>query len=162
MSVSQKDAVFSAVNTVLDKSGHSVNEMTREERSEIVGIITSGLISGSVSFSDNARSKYDTPEKIREYAGGLVTNWLRKDTRLNGGEKYTPKNPGSRAGSGDEVLKNLKVLRMTTTDAEKISAIDEAIAARSAELATAKASSKRSSINLSVLPQELLSQLNLS
>jgi len=79
------------------------------------------------------------PEPGPEDPCGLLNVlYLRKDKRLNGGEKYEIKNPGSRAGSGDDMLKALKALRSTLTDDDAIASIDEAIDNRIAELSVVK------------------------
>ena len=80
---------------------------------------------------------------------GLVNNWLRKDGRLNGGVKYTAKNPGSRSGSGDEAIRAMKTLLSVTTDASAKLEIQAAIEARQAEL------KPKVEVNVAALPESL-------
>lgn len=148
----QKESVFSATVSVLGDFG-SEAKPTSEQRKQIIELVAKDLFEGRADFSDESKAKYDTFEKVRGYTGGMVSNWLRKDTRLNGGEKHTIKNPGSRAGQGDEVLKNLKALKTQLSDATHIAAVDEKIAEREAELAQAKA--KTVTIDVSKIPEEL-------
>ena len=70
---------------------------------------------------------------------------------MNGGVQYTAKNPGSRAGSGDQALRALRALFSTlTTDEDKVE-VQGYIDARIAELNVAKAPT----IDFSVLPADL-------
>lgn len=149
----QNDAVFQAVCSVFDvKSFDSAVELNKEQRESVVAIVTAGILDGTVDFSAEARLKHDTEQKVKSYTGGMVSNHLRKDKRLNGNTTYEIKNPGSRAGSGDNVLKALKALRSTLADAEQLASIDEAISNRAAELQASK--QKAVSIDINALPEE--------
>lgn len=150
----QNDAVFQAVCTVLETDEfNGVVELSKEERDTVISMVTEGILSGKVDFSAEARSKYDTPQRVKMYTTGMVSNHLRKDKRLNGGSKYEIKNPGSRAGSTDDQLKALKALRSTISDSEQLSQIDEAIATRQAEIAASK--QKAVAINVEAIPEHL-------
>lgn len=149
----QNDAVFSAVCSVLGRDDfNGAVELSKTERDEVVNIVTTGIMSGKVDFSDEARGKYDTEKKIKSYVVGMVSNHLRKDKRMNGGVKYETKNPGSRAGSGDDTLKALKALRSTLTDATEIEQVEAAIAARTEEIRASK--QKAVEINVNALPEQ--------
>ena len=148
----QNDAVFQAVCGVLNTTGFdgAVN-LSKDQRESVISMVSEGIIAGTVDFSAEAKAKHDTPAKVKMYTTGMVSNHLRKDKRLNGGEKYEIKNPGSRAGSGDPALKALKALRTTITDEEQIKLIDEAIEARTAELTV----TKKVTIDPEALPEHL-------
>ena len=147
----QNDAVFGACVIVLGQDSFSTAvELTKEQRIQVVAMVTDGIMSGKVDFSAEARAKHDTEAKVKGYVGGMVSNHLRKDKRLNGGEKYEAKAPGSRAGSGDEQLKALKALRASLTEASDIASVDTAIEARLSEI-TVK---KTVAINIDALPEE--------
>lgn len=152
---SQKASVYVAVISVLGlESNHTgLVEPTKEQRSDIISLVTDSIMSDETEFSAEAKAKYDSRDKVKGYVNGMVSNWLRKDTRLNGGDKYITKNPGSRAGSGDEVLKNLKALRSTLSEPEHLAAVDEEIANRTAELAATK--TKTVTIDESKIPEAL-------
>ena len=152
MSMSQKESVFTAVVSVIGEVDGVVN-LNKDQRKQVIDCVTDSIQANETDFSTEARAKYTTRELIKGYVNGMVSNWLRKDTRLNGGEKYVTKNPGSRAGSGDEVLKNLKALKATLSDAAHISAVDEEIEKRTTELAQAKA--KTVVIDINKIPEEL-------
>jgi len=150
----QNDAVFQAVCKVLGQdSFDDVVELSKEQRESVVSIVTGGISAGTVDFSTEAKAKYDTDAKIKSYTTGMVSNHLRKDKRLNGGEKYITKNPGSRAGSGDAELKALKALRSTLSDEEQVSLIDEAIEARASLIQASKV--KQVKVNSEALPEHL-------
>jgi len=117
-----------------------------------VAIVTEGILSGNVDFSTEASTKHDTEAKVRSYTSGMVNNHLRKDKRLNGGEKYEAANPGSRTGVSDPGLRALKTLRSTLTSEEDITSVDEAIAERIEQLQAAKA--KPAKIDINALPEE--------
>lgn len=159
--LSQKEAVFNAItgffadNGIDFEPGQKV-ELTKEQRASITEIVTSGIEEGEVAFSDSARAKYNTADKIKSYVSSMVGNWLTKDTRLNGGDKYTPKEPGSRRGQGDAELKELKKLFKKvslTGNEEHIAAVQDAIDARMAVLTTAK--TKDVEIDASLIPDSL-------
>lgn len=154
----QKEGVFSAIVELFGFSGGKFVP-TKDQRKELIECVTEGIMSGFIEFSEEAKAKYVTKDDVRGYVNGMVSNWLRKDVRLNGGEKYVTKNPGSRAGQGDEVLKNLKALRTTLTEADHIAAVDLEIEARTAELAKSKA--KTVTIDMDKIPAELRAQLGL-
>ena len=153
----QREAVYQAVMSVCDFEGKC--EPTKEERAQIINIVTQGIMSGDVDFSEAAHAKYSTEPEVKKYTSGLVSNWLRKDKRLNGGVQYVPANPGSRTGSQDPEIKNLKLLiksgRLNEEQTEKVQArIDEKVA----EL---RASKVEQAIDLDAIPAELREQLGL-
>jgi hypothetical protein len=134
MSMKQNDAVFMSVCSVLGaNSFDGAVKLTKEQNARVVEMVTEGLMNGEVAFSDEAKAKHNTRELVRKYTVGMVNNHLRKDKRLNGGIVYEAKNPGSRAGAGDEVLKNLKRL-YAVAPAEAKELIQAEIDARIAEL----------------------------
>jgi hypothetical protein len=154
----QNDAVFSAVqNTTGETSFSNAVSLSKDEFAQVVEQVTDGIESGEVDFSDEAKAKYDSRDKIRKYVVGMVKNHIRKDKRLNGGTKYEAKNPGSRAGSGDEQLKNLKALLSTLTSEEDKEAVQAEIDARKAQLQASKAKTTQKEINWDLIPEHLRS-----
>jgi hypothetical protein len=155
--MSQKAAVFAAVSDVLGTFS-GATELSTDQRKEVIASVMKGFEAGTVELSAEAAAKYDTPAKLKSYTQGLVSNWLRKDTRLNGGAKYEAKNPGSRAGTGDQTVKALRALRSTLTDNDQMAEVDAEITAR---LAAAKASkTKTTDINIEALPESLRHLIN--
>jgi hypothetical protein len=135
--MNQKEGVFNAVCSIFNQeSFDGPVELSKEQRANVIAIVTEGLSNGTIDMTDAAREKYSDESKMKGYTNGLVSNWLRKDKRLNGGVKHQIQNPGSRAGSGDKVIKELKKLRSTLTEEDQIAAVDAEIDKR---LATLKA-----------------------
>ncbi len=160
MSINQKEGVYNAVKSIKSFDDGDEVVLTKDEKANVAEIVSAGFESGDVDMSDKARAKYiGNPAALKSYVGGLVNNWMRKDTRLNGGDKYVAKNPGSRAGSGDSVIKNLKLLRSTMSDDDKIAEIDAAIDRRKEEIAAEKA--KDIEIDMSLISAELREKLGL-
>ena len=157
--MTQKDAVFSAVTSVLSEKGIQVAEgsdfsehLNKEYRSLVTNILVEGFKSGSIELD----KEYETDSQLRTYVSGLVSNWLRKDKRLNGNTKYVAKKPGSRIGSSDPQLKALRQLLTTKTEESEKEEIQKFIDSRVSELNLSKA--KRVDIDFNVLPTELRSK----
>jgi len=153
--ITQKEAVFNAVTSVLNENNVQVSDgtdintlMNKELRSQVNAILFEGFRNETIeldrSFDDSA---------LKGYVSGLQSNWLRKDKRLNGGTKYSAKNPGSRVGSSDPSLKAMRTLLSTlTTDADKAE-VQAAIDNRISEIQASKI--KTVSIDASMLPADL-------
>ena len=155
--MSQKEAVFSAVTSVFSENGVSFAEgsnagslLTKELRSQVNAILFQGFKSGSIQ----AERTYSDSE-LKAYVSGLQSNWIRKDKRLNGGSSYSPKNPGSRTGSSDPQLKNLRALLSTLSSESDKAEVQSHIDSRLAEISGSKAK-KTVSIDTSVLPESLV------
>jgi hypothetical protein len=155
----QKEAVFSAVTAVLSEAGVQVNEgsnfadhLTRELRAQVTAILVEGFNNGSISLDKTFESEAD----LRTYCSGVTSNWLRKDSRLNGGTKYQAKNPGSRVGSSDPQLKAMRLLLSTKSDPAERDEIQAFIDARVAQVKASRKPVK--SIDFSALPAELASK----
>ena len=150
----QREAVYDAVGSVQEFDDGDRVELTNDERAEVVAKIVGWIEDGSCDFSVDAQAKHNTTEKKTSYVRGLVSNWLRKDLRMNGGEKYTAKNPGSRAGQGDKQRKELrKLLSLHKEDADKAEQIQTFIDKRLAEIKEEK--KKDIEIDVEQLPEEL-------
>jgi hypothetical protein len=122
--------------------------MTRELRSQVNQVLFEGFRSGSVELD---REFNDSD--LKAYVSGLQSNWLRKDKRLNGGAKYSAKNPGSRIGSSDPSLKAMRALLTTLTTESYRAEVQAAIDTRVSEIQASKV--KKVTIDTSVLPAEL-------
>jgi len=159
MTMSQSASVVAATQEVLGESfkpGTPVLEyITKDQTKQVVDLVTQSILEHGTDFSPGARIKYDSPSKVRTYVVGMVNNWFRKSTELNGGTKYAPKNPGVRQGSSDPQLKELKLLRKALIERnaqpEAVAKVDEAIAQRLSEI---KPQSKIE-VDLSKIPEHL-------
>lgn len=133
MSITQGEAVFQAVSTVIGTiNGKEISgpvSLTDSEKSEVHELVFTMFKTGVTNHKGNPND-----EALKKYIPGLVNNWLRKDKRLNGGVEYVAKNPGSRTGSSDDRLKALKALLSTVEDETAKAEITEAIEKRKAEL----------------------------
>ena len=153
---SQKEAVFSAITGVLSEKGISFEDgtnvatlMTKELRGLVSAVLVEGFKSGSIDLD-----KQFDDDGLRTYASSLQSNWIRKDKRLNGGIAYVAKNPGSRAGSGDEQLTAMRQLLKTLPhgSADYVE-VQNFINNRVMELKTSKTKSVK--INVEALPETL-------
>ena len=138
--LSQKQAVTNAVLAVLPDyqlGGEVVLKdiMSKSNKQEITSIVTQGFIVGEVSLSNEAKAKYLHDESaLASYTSSMVDNWVRRNPDFNNGRAYAPKNPGSRAGQGDDQIKALRALKKQMDDPATIAEIDEAIQQRLAEI----------------------------
>ena len=153
MSTSQKDAVFTAIVTVLKANGVSFTEgetvakefLDKNMRAEVLNALVAKFDAGEIAIENSQ-------ENARSYFSGTVSNWLRKDPRLNGGAKHSIKNPGSRRGQQDAMIKNLRLLQKRyETGTTEYSAIQEKIDTRLGEI-KAKNQPK---VDVSVIPDDL-------
>lgn len=159
--LTQRESVFQAICEVLGFDGFdTVVMLSKDDKAKVNTIVTDAIMAKVVDFSDEARIKYSTADKVSGYVNGMITNWLKKDPRLNGGVKYVAKNPGSRAGQGDSTLKELKKLMTIVSDADQRVAIEAAIETRKSEIATEKA--KTVTLDLTKIPDDLKAKLGLS
>lgn len=160
--LTQKESVFQAICEVFGvvEFGNEAVTLTKAMKEKVNKIVTDAIMVREVDFSDEAYIKYPTADKVSGYVNGMITNWLKKDTRLNGDVKYQAKNPGSRAGQGDATLKELKKLQTIVTDKDQLAAITDAINHRKEEIAAEKAT--KVVLDLSKIPDELKAKLGLS
>ena len=164
MKLNQKEAVYSATMSVLSENsinleGNIADVMTKELRKDICAIVLEGFSKGEIELRDtnSNREKVTDPKLLTSYVSGLVNNWHRKDSRLNGGTKYVTKNPGSRVS--DPQLKALKALAKQFAGTDKAPKIQAEIDKRSAEIAASKV--KTVEVDMSQIPEELKAALDL-
>ena len=153
MGMNQKDATYNAVVNVTGYAGEGACVPTKEQRSQINAVLFEGIRAGTVQM-DTEKSDSD----LQGYISGLISNWLRKDERLNGGVKYAAKNPGSRAGSTDPQLKALRTLiaQPELSDSDRAE-IQVHIDTRTAEMTQAKLAK---AIDFSALPSDLAAKFS--
>lgn len=140
--MTQEEAVFQAITNVCGEQEGKF-EPSKEERAQITEILVEGFKAGRITLKDTPSNneKLADDAKLRAYCSGLQSNWLRKDERLNGGVKYQPKNPGSRAGSTDPMVKAMRTLLATKgaeMTAEEQAEVKGLIAKRVAEIKPTK------------------------
>lgn len=145
--MNQKEAVFQAVCNVTGHTGDGKVEISKEQRAQVNAILFEGFKAGKIELD-----REYTDSDLKGYVSGLQSNWLRKDKRLNGGIKYEAKNPGSRAGSGDPMIQNLKKLLSTLTTESDKAEVQGYIDARQAEI---NATKQAATVDFSALPADL-------
>jgi hypothetical protein len=158
--LNQHESVIAAAREVLGDSfqeGVDVKTyITKAQRAEVIEKVTNSMAEGDTELSAKAREKFDTPQKLRTYVNGLVTNWFNKSKELNGGVAHETKNPGSRLGSSDATLKALKALKANLESeeapADVITKVSDKIASRISEL---KVTKKPASFNAEDLPADI-------
>lgn len=166
--MNQRQGVYVTTMNVLGEHGISFDDggdvsavVTDKIRGDIMNVIVAGFQAGEIEMSEEGRAKYAEEKKLRCYVSGLISNWFRKDPRLNGNVKHEIKNPGSRAGAGDDQLKALKLIREAKADdAEAVAAIDAAIEMRKTELKASKQVTLTEE-QLSKIPADLKAKLGL-
>jgi hypothetical protein len=169
--MNQREAVYTATHSVLSDAGIDFEDfgdisdvMTQDLRGKIHTIVCELFSQGKVNFKDTVSNteKMENETKLKSYVSGLISNWFRKDKRFNGNVVYQPKNPGSRTGQGDQVLKTLRALHKQYVDIDNTKAdlIKEQITVRLETIASERA--KKTPIDLSVLSPELLEELDLN
>lgn len=139
--ISQKDGVYNAVVAFCEDSGIEFEdgmkmEFGKDARASIVEMLVGATEAGELEVKSAAAQA-----NLSSYWNGTLSNWLRKDKRLNGNTKHVIKDPGSRAGVGDPELKELKKLLIQVTatgNEEHIAAVNDAIEGRKTILAASK------------------------
>ena len=111
MRISQKDAVYGASLRIMEESGicfdEGVDVLTDVIDKDIRTMIVSVLVE---SFKEDkiVMNKRQSGDNLKRYASGLVSNWAKKDIRLNGGTEHKIKKPGSRMGNTDPMVRELR------------------------------------------------------
>jgi hypothetical protein len=158
--MNQRTATVQACLAVLKDRGQqyelngSVNigdVLTEADKIKIRDVVFAGFKTGKIEMSEESKAKYSDDKALKGYVSGLVNNWIRKAPEFNNGSKYQAKNPGSRQGSSDEQIKEMKKLLGQATDAGTKALIQAAIDERQAEIVSASAPQ----IDVSKLPDHL-------
>ena len=121
-------------------------------RQMIVNELVDGFNKGEIELT-----KPLDPVELKNYSNGLLTNWVRKDKRLNGNVKYHITEPGSRTSSADVVMKQLKkvlrILLVNNTDPLEIELLKNLIKRRSEEVRKKKV--VKENIDIDHIPEHL-------
>ena len=167
MKTNQRTACVNTILSVLEDNGVSYElngEITVSEvlndtmKSSVREILFTSFRQGNVEYKASFQTKVDDDGELKKYISGLLNNWIRKAKEFNNGQAYKAKNPGSRAGSQDAKVKEMRKLLSVTTDANAKTMIESAIAER---VATIKADANTVEIDYSLLSDELKAQLGL-
>ena len=147
MSITQKEAVYQAITNALIMPEAGAVRPSKEERASVCNILVAGFQSKAIAYDGDLPNEAD----LKSYVSGLLSNWLRKDKRLNGNINYVPKNPGSRTGITDPSIKAMKALLSTKSDPAECAEIQAFIDRRLAEVKPAKVVT----VNVADLPEAL-------
>ena len=156
LKMSQKDAVYKAVCLVKNNKIEGRVRLTEHEKMTVTMLMIDFFREGNVRFSNrySNQEKMTNTNRLMRYTVGLVTNWVAKDKRLNGGEEHVPT-----PRSADPQLKNLYLLKKASAnDPDKLAKIEKFIAKRKAEIAAEKV--KTVEIDMSAIPDELKVELD--
>ncbi len=143
----QKEAVFETINTMFEIVTGAPVALSKSQKDEVITVLVDGFANKQIEYSGELPQGQD----LRNYCSGLLNNWLRKDTRLNGGVQYQAKNPGSRTGSTDPQIKAMRALLATRTDEAERAEIQAFIDARIAQIKPVT----KVQVNVDDLPAEL-------
>jgi len=145
--LSQKEAVYNAVTEVIGEERTIEDDaltLNKDEKASVRAILLEGFDNDTIEIKNSQ-------EDMKKYVNGLLNNWLRKDKRFNGNVTYTAKNPGSRTGQSDPMIKNLRLLLKTTEDETAKADIQAAIETRLAEIKP----EKKIEVDATVIPEHL-------
>jgi len=132
--INQKQAVRNAIFAVLEESGISFElngsesigtVMNSDYKASARNILYAGFKSGEIEYKESFQVKVDNDTELKKYVSGLLNNWMRKDKELNAGVVHKAKNPGSRVGSTDSQVKEMRKLLKVTTDASTKAVIQQ-------------------------------------
>ena len=151
--ISQKEGVYNAVTAFCAEEGipfedGSLMEFNKGQRQSIIGMLVEATEANELTVNSEKAQ-----QNLPIYWNGCLSNWLRKDSRLNGNTKYITKNPGSRAGSGDPQLRELKKLLVQVQGTEHEATVAAEIESRQAIVQAEKV--KNVEIDVDKLPEHL-------
>ena len=139
MSMSQKQAIINAVLSFYPnyEMGGEVtlkSILTKESKETIRKTLFEGFRAGKISFESKAELLAND-SYLNKYVSSLLDNWVRKLPDFNNGGIYAIKNPGSRSGSSDLQVKNMRaLLKKPGLTAEQKVEIQAAIDSRLVEI----------------------------
>lgn len=139
----QKEVVFTTTMKVLGgdfKEGLVCSDFFKshpKKKEELVQLMTESLENGEWTIKSEKAN-----ENVTQYINSVIANFFRRDTRLNGGTEYVAVNPGSKTGSRDPKIKNMKLLLATQEEGseayDKIKAKIEFLLEEARELKASK------------------------
>lgn len=161
--MNQRDATCNALISVLADRGVNYEEngptpisevLNADDKTKVRAMLFIAFRKGDIDFK--SPEKLSDDKYLKDYISGLVNNWIRKAPEFNCDTVYHAKNPGSRQGSGDEMIKEMKKLLSVTEDPEAKEVIKSAIEARQAEIKPTTVT-----VDVSKIPEHLRKALGL-
>jgi len=94
--MTQKEAIFNAITSILDEHDIefepkivSVNRyLDEDKKAEIVELVVKGFTNYAIDISEEAEWMLQDKVALREFTINLLSYWIRRDPRLNGGIYY--------------------------------------------------------------------------
>lgn len=139
--MNQREATVNCILSILEERGitYELNGptpissiLTSDDKKQAREILHAMFLKGEIDFKVPA--KMSDAKYMNSYVSGLVNNWVSKAPEFNCSVKHVAKNPGSRAGSGDEMIKEMKKLLVATVDQATREVIQTAIDLRVSEI----------------------------
>lgn len=165
--MNQRQATVQAILNTLETRGFEYelngetpvsDVLTDADKKTIRDTLFTQFRDGDITVSESfAETKLNDDSELKKYISGLVNNWIRKAKEFNNGQAYVTKNPGSRAHSSDEQMRELKKLYTQVKaagDTDAIAEVEAAIEKRKSEI---KPKSAFKPINVDALPEHLRS-----
>ena len=111
--MNQKEAVFQVVKSLKPENVETDRAvmLSKQEKHFAAEKLFEGFKKGKVEYNQEMPSD----DKLLMYVSGLVSNWLRKDKRLNGQTNYSPKRTIQRSAVDSEQLKAIRALTQSTS-----------------------------------------------
>lgn len=156
MKISQKDAVYSVTIETLNENNISFEEGIDCMSSVVDKDIRNTIVEKLLNLFENNKvivNKQQEDSDLKRYVSGLVSNWAKKDDRLNGGVKHEIKNPGSKLGSTDPVIVELRKMLKEVKGTVYENDVKKELTRRMNEIKKKKMST--SNINASLIPDSL-------
>ena len=162
--MNQREATVQTILNTLEARGYSyelngdttISEvLTDADKSTIRETLFTMFRDGEITYKPEFEAKVQDDSELKKYISGLLNNWVRKAKEFNSGAQYVAKNPGSRAHSSDEQMKELKKLFAQVSasgDADTIAEVQAAIEQRKSEI---KPKAAFKPINVDALPEAL-------
>lgn len=156
----QRNVTVDVILNVLEQDGvdyqlngevRAQDIFTAEQKAKAKKILFNAFKAKQVSYKPEFQAKVDDDAELNKYIGGLLNNWLRKAKELNAGVTYEIKNPGSRAGSGDAQITELKKLLKKVKGTEHEAKVQAAINTRIEQIKP----EMQITINTDLLPEDL-------
>jgi hypothetical protein len=150
--ISQSDAVLAATLSVFgDRYSPTVpikSIASDADRQAVHALLIEGFQNGTIRLSD----KIDATniKELNTYVSGLISNWWKKNPKLNGGVKYEPQTSRPQASSPVKAIMALRMECEAKGNQEGVQQCDAYLAKLEAEMIA-----KKNAIDESKIPMEL-------
>jgi hypothetical protein len=124
--LSQKEAVYKAVTAKKQEDGSF-------DRKEVIDELFNMFRAGEFIHKDPSKVAED--KALRDMCGGILSNWLRKDSRLGGAEPAATRQGRKRPRPVDDEMKRLMRAKVVlTTEGQPTQEIDDLIQQRTSQI----------------------------